>query len=68
MSSTVSRDVLKVCHGVCWHFTRPVGTSSREVKLGARALSAMLKYVQQTPGDKRKREEDPNVRPRPSRL
>ena len=34
-----------------------------------RALSAMLKYVQQTAGDKRKREEDPNVRrARPSRL
>ena len=36
----------------------------------------MLKYVQQTPGEKRKREEDPNVRletlplrrARPSRL
>ena len=29
----------------------------------------MLNYVQQTPGDKRKREEDPNVRrARPSRL
>ena len=48
----------------CWHEFARSEARGRE-----RALSAMLKYVQQTAGDKRKREEDPNVRrARPSQV
>ena len=45
---------------------RPVGT---RVRAPRSSPFCMLNYVQQTPGEKRKREEDPNVRrARPSCL